>query len=62
MSIESQQIVHDYGKIHDDDAKHYGCSPPKERDGIACLETTSDNKWLIIRGDDKHVKRISIEN
>jgi WD40 repeat protein len=33
ISLESQQVAHDYGKIHDD--------------YIRCLETTRDNKWLI---------------
>jgi hypothetical protein len=27
-----------------------------------CLETTRDSKWLITGSDDKHVKRISVEN
>jgi hypothetical protein len=48
ISLESQEVVHDYGKIHDGT--------------IACLETTRDTKWLIIDSNDKHVYRISVEN
>jgi WD40 repeat protein len=48
ISLESQELVHDYGKVH----VTY----------IACLESTRDSKWLIIGSQDGHVKRISVEN
>jgi WD40 repeat protein len=48
ISLESQQVVHDYGKIH--------------YDPIRYLETTRDSKWLITGGWDGHFNRISVEN
>jgi WD40 repeat protein len=48
MSLESQQVVHDYGKIHEHP--------------VTCLETTRDSKWLITGSRDNHVRRISVEN
>jgi hypothetical protein len=46
ISLESQQVVHDYGKIHDK--------------SFTCLETTRDSKWLFTGSWDGHVKRISV--
>ena len=48
ISLESQEVVHDFGKIHDQ--------------FIKWLETTRDSKWLITGSYDKHVKRISVKN
>jgi WD40 repeat protein len=48
ISLESQEVVHDYGQIHAHD--------------ITGLESTRDSKWLITRGYDNRVKRISVEN
>jgi hypothetical protein len=48
ISLESQEIVGDYGKINND--------------VIRCLETSRDSKWVFISDDDFHVKRISVEN
>jgi WD40 repeat protein len=48
FSLESQQVVHDYGLIHED--------------LIFCLETTRDSKWLYTGSYDRFVIRISIEN
>jgi hypothetical protein len=47
ISLKSQQVVHDYGQIHDD--------------GISWLEITRDSKWLITSSYDEHVKRISVK-
>jgi WD40 repeat protein len=48
ISLESQDLVRDYGKIH-----------KKE---ITCLQTTRDSKWLITGSWDMQVKKISVEN
>jgi hypothetical protein len=47
ISLERQEVVNDYGKIHDS--------------SISC-ETTRDNKWLITGSYHIHVKRISVDN
>jgi WD40 repeat protein len=48
ICLESQEVVHDYGKIHND--------------VICCLETTRDSKWLVTASNDAHVKRFSVES
>jgi WD40 repeat protein len=47
ISLGSQKVVHDYGKIHDNH--------------ITCLEITRDSKWVITASHDQQVKRISVE-
>jgi WD40 repeat protein len=41
ISLKTQQVVHDYGKIHDEE--------------IIRLQTTRDSKWLITGSADMHV-------
>jgi hypothetical protein len=48
ICVESQEVVHDYGKIH------YDC--------ISNMQTTTDSKYVIIVSLDKHIMRVSIEN
>jgi WD40 repeat protein len=47
ICLESQQVVHDYGRIHNE--------------SIDCLETTRDSKWLFTGNPEGHLKRISVE-
>jgi hypothetical protein len=55
ISLESQEVVHDYEQIHN------GQIPCLETTRH-CVETTRHSKWLITGSKDMHVKRISIEN
>jgi WD40 repeat protein len=46
--VERQEILCDYGKIHDHE--------------IDCLETSRESKWLITGSRDREVKIISVDN
>jgi WD40 repeat protein len=59
ICLKSQQVVHDYGQIHDQDLEPFIGGVYSS---IRCFETTRDSKWLFTGGIDGHVKRISVEN